>query len=163
MTDLPPGTPESREMLADFGELMYEIQLFEFTLVGLVQVQEGEALRGSDQYGRFVEKLFSEPAGRLRRRARIKDKEFGERLERTVDLRNRLVHGWIIYAGLDLAAGVKTVAAERQALRDARRNIHYARNRLHAIYAAELEKLPQEEIITPERVVELWRECPSDQ
>jgi hypothetical protein len=158
VTDPPPVTPESREMLADFGELMYEIQLFEFTLAGIVQVQEGEVLRGSDQYGPFLEKLFSEPSGKLRKRARIKDKDFADLLERTVTLRNRLVHGWLIYAGMDLAAGVKAVADERKDLRVARGWIHDVRIRLDALYRAELDKLPEEGDPTPEKITQLWRE-----
>jgi hypothetical protein len=43
-----PITPENRELFADFGEVMYEIQLFEMTLQGLVDAQPYRSeLRGT--------------------------------------------------------------------------------------------------------------------
>src|SRR5687768_10189060 len=53
---------------------MLEIQLFEFTLLGLVQAQ-GEDLRGSADYRPSLEQLFTLTAGQLRRRANIDDEE----------------------------------------------------------------------------------------
>lgn len=156
----PPSTPGSRELFADFGELMYEIQTFEMSLMGLVQTQ-GDELRGTENYGPFIEELFRLTAGRLRHRAKIEDDQVAELVTIAVNLRNMMVHGWLITAGMDGAAGVKTTEELREQLRLVHQTIHDATESLGAVWRAELDKL-EEDDLTPDKVLELWQKAARD-
>jgi hypothetical protein len=152
----PPSTSEIHELLADFGAVMLEIQLFEVTLVGVVQVQ-GDELRGTPDYGAFVEKLFRLTAGQLRQRASIEDHELATLLAHAVTLRNRLVHGWLVYAGMDSVAGTESIADQRRRLQDARRVLKQVRARLDEVWQHGLAATGGP-VMTPERVAALWRQ-----
>ena len=161
MREPPLSTSERQELFAEFGELMYEIQLFEFVLTGLVQTQEGEDLRGTPDFGSFIEQLFRLTAGQLRGRAKIEDDGLGELVEIAVNLRNMMVHGWLIDATIDGGAGVRTTEEMREQLRMVGRTIHGATERIVAVWTVELDKLGVD-YLTPDRVAELWREARDD-
>jgi hypothetical protein len=154
----PLPTSERRQLFAEFGELMYEIQTFEFVLTGLVQTQEGEDLRGTPDFGPFIAELFRLTAGQLRRRAKIEDDELGELVEIAVNLRNLMVHGWLMHAGMDGAAGVRTTEELCEQVRLVRHTIHGATERLMTVWTEELDKIEEVDYLTPDKVAELWRE-----
>jgi hypothetical protein len=94
-------TPEARELLADYGETMLQVQLFEFTLLGWLNALEHEpAPTGSDKDARRLETLFSLTAGQLMKRANITDATLSGLLRSAVNLRNTIVHNWLVFAEL---------------------------------------------------------------
>lgn len=96
--------------MADFGEVMLEIQLFETALLGLALARGWTPERhGSDEWGEHIEKLFALTAGRLVRVAQIEDEVFAEQVKKTVEVRNGTVHHWLIFTGMDLASGKSTI------------------------------------------------------
>ena len=125
--------------------------------MGLVQTQ-GDELRGTENYGPFIEQLFRLTAGQLRRRAEIEDGPLAELVEIAVNLRNMMVHGWLITTCMDGAAGVRTTEELRELVRLVRQTIHDATEGLGAVWKAELDKLEDDDL-TPDKVVKLWQKA----
>jgi hypothetical protein len=147
-------TPENRELLADYGETMLQVQLFEFELLSLVNAQTEERESKLSEHLWRMESLFASTAGQLRRRARIEDPELGGLLENTVVLRNRLVHHWLIFAGLSVRFGRTDLEKERENLRVAARSIQVVRERLQELFDDLLKTggVDPEREITPEEL-----------
>jgi hypothetical protein len=146
-----------RDLLADFGEVMLELQLFELGLFALVDAQHfSPGQIGTEERTRRVERLWSLPAGQLRQEAHIEDEQTAALLADTVRLRNRLVHGWLFFTGMDLAAGTSTMQQERADLSVALRSVRAVRQALDR----ELERAlaSHDEEVPPERALELWRD-----
>lgn len=118
MSDPKPGRrDELRELQAAFGAVMVQIQLIELTLLGLVNAQEEKPeSRGGAEGVRRLEELFSLTAGQLRQCADIADGDLAELVESAIQLRNQLVHGWLVRSTLAVANGSSSLAAQRDEL-----------------------------------------------
>ena len=97
-------TEADRGLLGEYGETMLYVQLFELSLLGLVQAQEPAPADPSLEAGlQLVEELFSLTAGRLKQLARIEDADFGEDVAAAVTSRNTLAHSYLLEARMRLA------------------------------------------------------------
>lgn len=124
-------TEADRGLLGEYGETMLYVQLFELSLLGLVQAQEPAPADPSLEAGlQLVEELFSLTAGRLKQLARIEDADFGEDVAAAVTSRNTLAHSYQLEARMRLAQGESSHAKERNVLRGARQNFDAVRREL---------------------------------
>ena len=130
-------TEADRGLLGEYGETMLYVQLFELSLLGLVQAQGPEPADPSLEAGlQRVEELFSFTAGRLKRLAKIEDADFGEKLAAAVNTRNTLAHSYLVEARVRLALEESSHAEERNLLRGARQNFDAVRRELDRITEA---------------------------
>jgi hypothetical protein len=124
-------TPADRELLAEYGVTMLHVQLFEFSLLGLVQAGAPEPEGDSFEAAlKRLEDLFALTAGQLRRRAGVEDPELAGELEAAVNTRNSLAHRYLLDTRMNLAAGATTHEQERATLGDAARRFDAVRQRL---------------------------------
>jgi hypothetical protein len=144
--------------MADFGEVLRELQLFEVALLGIAMSRGFTPDRlGTEDWRRHVEDLYGRTAGRLVEPAQFKDPDLADQVKRVVRLRNGLVHGWLIVAVLDIRTGRRTIEEKRRALRVAREWIAEVREAVDVEYAKAIDELDQEPL-SAERLAELWRE-----
>ncbi len=147
-----------RELMADYAEVMREVQVFETVLLGLALTRGYSPDQlGTEGWHKRVEDLYSRTAGGLVKAARIDDEDLAEQVNSLVSLRNRLVHGWLIVALVDVATGRRTIEDKRGELRVLRDWFSDVRQAVETEYAKALNEAGDEPM-SVERLADLWRE-----
>jgi hypothetical protein len=149
-----------RELMADFGEVMREVQLLEWVLFGMATLPgyTPEQL-GTEERHERLEQLYAMTAGQLVQAAQIEDRNLAAQVKSAVNLRNNIVHGWLIYTGLDIVSGKTTIDEQRARLRVAGKSLAVIRQRLQAEHDKAVDELGGQSI-SGEQLAELWRKDP---
>ncbi len=135
---------------------MVQIQLLEFTLIGLVNAQEGEPeSRDSEDNYQRIEKLFTLPAGQLRRRAkRLKTANSPHSSNRRSTCGTAWCTAGCMLSAIDVASGRSTLAAERADLAAAEGASRRVQSELQALFGQTLKDAGAE----LEPTLEEWQE-----
>ena len=95
------STQEDLKVLAEYGRTMLSVQLFELTLMGLVQINQSEPPEKVpfDEAWKQVQPLFGMTAGQLRKELKKQDNvpdDLLDEIQIAVNTRNKLAHYYLL-------------------------------------------------------------------